>query len=146
MIQKELGKQFSSELERVAFLKDNCDTVEHRGYMKRFTPEQLIQMKETLSEVSIEINDIEEEKKLAMETFKTQLKPHLEEKAKILKGLKQKAEFVEENCYKFIYQEEKMVGYYNSEGELIEARPIQSDEMQGTIFQMNRDLKTGTND
>ena len=46
-----------------------------------FKPEELAQKKETLAEVSITINDIEIEKKEAMEEFKERLKPLNEEKA-----------------------------------------------------------------
>jgi hypothetical protein len=41
-------------------------------------------------------------------------------------------------------QDEKMVAYYNADGDLIEERPATADELQGTIFQIQR--KTGTDD
>lgn len=111
--------------------------------MKPFTPEEMARMKESLSETDIEINDIEEEKKDAMKEFKARLEPLTTERKKTLEGLKKKAEFVTEKCYKFIDQEAREVGYYNANGDLIESRPAYSEEMQGTIFQMPR--KTGTN-
>lgn len=58
------------EQERWQFLQDNADAVEKIGYTHRFTPEELAQKKETLAEVSITINDIEIEKKEAMDEFK----------------------------------------------------------------------------
>ena len=61
----------------------------------------------------------------------------------LLKDIKEKAVYAKEECFKFIEQEEKMVGYYNAQGDLIESRPATSDELQGTIFQIVR--KTGTN-
>ena len=79
-----------------------------------------------------------------MADFKARLEPLTKERKTILEGLKKKAEFVEENCYKFIDQEAREVGYYNENGDLIEARPAYSDEMQTTLFQVGR--KTGTND
>lgn len=36
---KSLGKEYTSKIERVAFLKDNCDACENKGYMKPYTPE-----------------------------------------------------------------------------------------------------------
>ena len=77
---RQIGVGIENREARIAFLKDNCDGVEKKGYMKRFTPEQLQQMKEALSETAIEINDIQEEKKEAMADFKAQLKPLNEEK------------------------------------------------------------------
>lgn len=140
-MQRELAKDIPQGNHRVAFLTDNCDKVEEKGYMKRFTPEQLSQMKEELSETAIRINDIEEEKKAIMEQFKEKLKPLTEEKSRLLKGLKNKAEHVTEKCFKFIDLESREVGYFNEDGDLIESRPAYADELQGNLFRMKA---TGT--
>lgn len=96
--------------------------------------------KETLAEVSITINDVELEKKEAMESFKERLKPLNEEN---LDHIKRGSEFVEnEECAKILYHEEKMAGFYNKLGELVYSRPIMPQEMQKTVFSINR--KTGT--
>jgi len=143
-MQKELGKEYKSAREREAFLKDNCDKVEEKGYMKPFTPEQLQGHKEQLANVSISISEIEAEKKEAAEVFKGQLKPLVESRGQMVSNIKAKAEYVKEICFKFIDQDEKMVGYYNADGDLIESRPATADELQPTIFSLSR--KTGTND
>lgn len=62
-MQRELAKDIEAGKKRIAFLMDNCDKVEEKGYMKPYTPEDLARMKEDLSETDIVINDIEEEKK-----------------------------------------------------------------------------------
>lgn len=49
-MERELGKDLEQGKTRVAFLMDNCDAVEEKGYMKPFTPEELARMKESLSE------------------------------------------------------------------------------------------------
>lgn len=38
-MERELGKDLEQGKKRVAFLMDNCDAVEEKGYMKPFTPE-----------------------------------------------------------------------------------------------------------
>lgn len=119
-MERELGKDLEQGKKRVAFLMDNCD-----------------------SETDIEINDIEEEKTAAMKDFKARLEPLTTERKKTLDGLKKKAEFVTERCFKFIDQEAREVGYYNENGDLIESRPAYSEELQTTLFQIGR--KTGTN-
>ena len=110
--------------------------------MKRFTPEQLLKMKEELSELSININDVEIRKKESAKQYSDELKPLVEEKKDILKGLKNKSEHVTERCFKFIDENTREVGFYNEDGELIESRPAYADELQGNIFQSIR--KTGT--
>ena len=123
-------------------LEDNCDKIEEVGYMKPFTPDQLLGMKDKLSNVSIEINDIECEKKAQNEIFKAQLKPLVEERGKLLGNIRNKAEHVKGECFKFVDQEAGEVGYYTPEGFLIESRPIRQEERQMTIHSIGR---TGTN-
>lgn len=141
-MERELGKEFPQGAKRKEFLDSNCDAVEEKGYMKPFTPEELSEMKDTLSTITIEINDIEEEKKDAMSMYNERLKPHKKELKELLHGIKNKAEFVTENCYKIIDQEKRIVGFYNENGDLIESRAAYANELQATIFQMRR---TGTN-
>lgn len=52
---KTLGKDIANLVAREAFLKDNCDKVEEKGYMKPYSPEELQQRKEELANASIEI-------------------------------------------------------------------------------------------
>ena len=60
---RELGKDIQPGEPRRRFLIDNADGVEKKEYMRRFTPEELLKLKEGLSETCITINDIEEELK-----------------------------------------------------------------------------------
>ena len=141
---KFLGQEIREE-ERWQFLMDNADAVEQIGYMHRFSPEELAQKKELLAEVSIKINDIEDEKKEAMNEFKDRLKPLNDDKSELLEHIKKGSEYIEnEECVKILYHEEKMAGYYNRLGELVYSRPIMPQEMQKTIFSINQ--KTGTDD
>lgn len=142
-MKRELGKDIPQGEQRRQFLADNADKVEKKEYMRHFTPEELLRKKEELSETCISINDIEEELKEIKAEYSEKLKPLIKEKKQALEDLKKKAELVEEDCYKFIDEETREVGYYNENGDLIESRPAYSDELQLTIFSVIR--KTGTN-
>ena len=145
---KYLGKDIENLVAREAFLKDNCDKVEEKGYMKPYTPEKLQQCKEELANASIEIAEIEQEAKEAAAHYKGRLKPLKEARAIIVSNIKAKAKYVKELCYKFVDQEARETGYYNREGDLIESRPATADEMQPTLFAVrgfNQADKTGTN-
>lgn len=137
-----IGKDIENREERISFLSYNSNGVENKNYMKRFTSDQLQQMKEKLSEIAIQINDVESEKKEAMADFNATLKPLNENKKEILSGLKNKAVLVSERCFKFVDHETREVGFYNEDGDLIESRPAYADELQKNIFQLG---KTGTN-
>lgn len=142
-MERELGKDIPLE-DRRQFLKDNCDRIEAKGYMKPFDADQISFMKDELATVDIQMNDIEEEKKEVMKDFKSRLDPLAEERKQLLKNIKEKAVFVMDDCYKFLDEKERMVGYYNGAGDLIESRPATLDELQKTTFSINR--KTGTDD
>lgn len=143
-MERELGQEYKNLAQREAFLKDNCDACEQKGYMKPYTPEELQGHKEKLANVSIEIAEIEAEKKQVEADFKGRLKPLKESRAIMVSNIKSKAEYVNEMCYRFTDQETKETGYYNKEGILVECRPATADELQPNIFSMVR--KTGTND
>ena len=143
-MERELGQDIKNPIQREAFLKDNCDACEQKGYMKPYTPEKLQGHKEKLANVSIEIAEIEAEKKQVEADFKGRLKPLKESRAIMVSNIKSKAEYVNEVCYRFTDQETKETGYYNKDGILVECRPATADELQPNIFSMVR--KTGTND
>lgn len=141
-MEKFLGIEYPEGKSREEFLEANCDAIEDIGYTRRFSSDELLEKKDSLSELAIEINDIEEEKKEAMSDFKERLKGPKEEKTKLLTDLKNKSEFVNAPCYKIIDHEEREVGFYNKLGELVYARPIQPQEMQKTTMSVLR--RTGT--
>ena len=143
-MERELGQEYKNLAQREAFLKDNCDACEQKGYMKPYTPEELQGHKEKLANVSIEIAEIEAEKKQVEADFKGRLKPLKESRAIMASNIKSTAEYVNEACYRFTDQETKETGYYNKEGILVECRPATADELQPNIFSVVR--KTGTND
>ena len=136
-----LGQSIPED-QRPQFLSDNCDAMEDIGYTRRFSPDELAQKKEELANASIELAEIEQEKKDAMAEFKERMKPFDEDRKRLLEELKNKSEYVNETCYKFIDHDERMVGYYNKLGELVSSRPIMPQEMQKTTFSINRN--TGT--
>ena len=142
MLDKELGKDIALE-ERASFLEDNCDAVEEVTYSRAFEPEELALKREQLTDASIKIADIEEEKKEVMDGFKERMKPLQEQKADAIKALRDKSQTVTEKCYKFLDEETKMVGFYNKEGNLVSSRPAFQKELQKTIQMYIR--KNGTN-
>lgn len=135
--------QTETQNERLQLLKDNCDAVEKKSYMRKFSQDELSQMKDELAEESIELNDIEHEKKEIMQQFKERIKPRAERLSELLENIRNKAELVEEECFKIIDIDEREIGFYNGQGELIESRPARPNELSKNIFAMNP-KKTGT--
>lgn len=139
---KFLFMEYAEGEARVNALDANSDAIEEITYTRRFSPDELADMRSRLADNSIEESDIEARKKEEIDRFKDQLKPIQKAKTTLLSKLKTKTEQVTESCYKMINREERLVGYYNSDGELVSARPLNALEMQKTIFEVS---KTGTN-
>lgn len=141
MIKKEIGKEYSLE-EREQFLRNTCDGTEEVSYSRAFTPEELAEQRELLTDASISLAEIEQAKKDAINGFKQRAKPYIDQKNDAIKKLRDKAETVIEDCFKYFDDETNMVGFYNIEGNLVNSRPAFPSEMQKTVFSEIR--KTGT--
>lgn len=116
---------------------------------KELNEERRNELKESLVDKNIQLRDVRADKRAADELYKEQDKAyknqikHLErESEEIAKTLKEKAEFVREDCFKFIDEETRTAGYYDNEGVLRYTRPIRPDERQGTLQMQIR--RTGT--
>lgn len=127
--------------ERAQVLADNCDSIEEVSYSKSFSSDELTEKRVELEHVSVKIDDLEEAKKDYLDAIKTEMKPLLEGKKQVIKELKEKAATVRENCYRFLDEETRMVGFYNAEGLLVYSRPATVAELQKTI---QMEVRTGT--
>lgn len=128
--------------ERAQLLRDNCDRLEAVTYMKPFGSNDLDQFKDQLSEVDIEIDRLSTAKKEATDGFNNQLKPLKMEHKRLLTDIRLKSTEVKEDCFVMTDHENKMVGHYNSKGQLVQSRPARAGELQPSLFTVSR---TGTN-
>lgn len=129
--------------ERKNFLIDNADKVEEIDYHKSFDADELAQKKTDFANKSIRVAALEEKIKDFKEEIGEELKPLREEAKGLLEDIKAKGRMVHEKCYLFFDEDERMVGYYNAEGVLIQSRPATREELQKTIYAEMR--KEGTN-
>lgn len=141
---KGIGKEYADRDQRVRFLKDNADAVVEKTYMRKYTPEELQSHKEELANTDIQISDIEEEKKAAMDEFKERLQPLKDKHSELVENIRQKATLVKGICYAFVSEEERTTYIINEDGDCIESHPCTADELQMTVFQPLR--KTGTDE
>ena len=132
------------ESQRERLLSDNADEVKDGSYLKRLTSDELAAAKESLAEHDILIDEFEREKKEFMDALKERMSPVVQARKIYLDKVRDKTERVRGNLYKIIDHETRMVGFYDKDGNLIEARPMLASEAQTTIYSINR--RTGTND
>jgi len=142
-MQKQLGLEYPEGVARVQFLDANCTEVENIGFTREFTQEEMEAMKDNLADVSIELNDLQIEKKELVKEINLKMKPKDQQRKNLLESIRKRSEYVNEDCFKFVDHEANVVGYYNSEGSLVSTRRIKPEERQTKMFKLP---KTGTND
>jgi len=146
---KTLFQEYPPE-QRQQMLEDNAEAVETVQYEKTITQEELFELKEKLSELSVKLNRLEEEKRKYNDYYKGEMKPLQKTVSEIIPILEKQSKFVEEECYKFVDEENGQTLYYNSNGELAKFRSMYPSEKQSNIFRIknndnNEEEKTGTN-
>lgn len=142
MLDRALAQDVPSKNRR-QYLNDSCDKTEEVQYNKPFSPDELTEKRVELENVSIDISDLNQQKKDYMDSFKIEMDPLAKTHAKIVKDLKNKTVQVTEVCYAFLDEDSRMVGYYNGDGILVYSRPASATEMQRTVQMEIR--RTGTN-
>lgn len=130
---------------RAQILSDNCDQIVQRSYTRQFSQEDVNERRAELEQVSIQLQELDDELAQARADIKGRIKPLLERRAKILDELKARGEWITTDVYKFVDMEEGKAGFYAPEGNLIEERPITPEERQRNIMQALR-FRTGTDD
>lgn len=119
--------------------KDTADKIEKFGYMRKFTADELQQMKENLSNESIEKNDLELELKEIAKDLNDKIKGKKKSIKVILHNLKHKAEYVNEECCVELDNVSGYAIYFSAEtGEEVGRRPLTPEERQTTIFTESR--------
>jgi hypothetical protein len=145
-MEKTLGQDIENLQERERLLKDNAETVEDIGYSKPLRPEQIEKLKEKLSDSTIKLLDVQEDKKDSDAVFNEQIKTLKNACKDAAEKLKTKSVYINEPCYKIIDTDMREVGYYTREGMLAFERPARQDELQPRIFPMKNTGTTGGND
>ncbi len=143
MLQSMIGAEMSPK-ERQQLLRDNCDKIEEMNYAKPIEQEDLEQKRVELERVSINISDLNQQKKDYNDAFKTEMDPLNVVHKNIIKELKEKSVQVTEDCFVFIDEDSRTAGYYSSDGILRYSRPATANEMQKTVHMELR--RTGTHD
>lgn len=127
------------ENERESFLNDNAEAAEQISYQKDYTDEELADIKDRLSIVDQEIDEVEEDKKATMASYNAGLKSQKKVRKGFLRDIRNGNHFVDELCYKFIVEETFEAMYYNSAGKLVIRRPMKAEEYQRSIFPLLKD-------
>lgn len=115
-------------------LRDHCDAVEILGYNKTIPVDELDRIKDQLYEDNLSLLKIREEKAEANRDFNEQIKKLEQSISEAVMRIRNKSDYVEEECYKFVDFDTQTVVYYNDEQKPVYSREARADELQRNIF------------
>ena len=110
--------------EREEILRNSCDQILERSYTRKFDQAEINERRAELSNVLIQINDLDMELAEIKAEYKGKIKPLQERITKLRDELKVGGDWIKGDCFKFVDEEEGMVGIYSPEGYLPEQRQI----------------------
>lgn len=124
--------------ERRERLESMADSIEEGKYFRALTDEEIQEKKDVLTENTIKLSDITDEKKAAMAAFKAEEKPLKENSKELMKLVKTRQEEVDGILYHISDHDEGMMNTYDEAGFLINSRRLRPSEKQSTIFNIQK--------
>jgi len=127
---------------REQIMRDSCDQIVEKFYTRKFSTEEKQLKNAEYCEVGMKKSALEKELREVSADLKGKIKPLKERQDAILDEIKQGGEQVQGDTFKFVFDEIGKVGFYDTNGYLVEERDMTPEERQRTLFQTIR--KNGT--
>lgn len=118
------------EEKRAIQLESLSEGMEQRDYAVFLTQEELAVKKSQFTSLAIQEAKLIDKKAEFLAEIKTELKPIQVEKHDLLSEIKSGTASENGICYKLLDEQNRMVGYYNKRGQLVEQRPMTIDDGQ----------------
>lgn len=117
--------QNMSEIERRTYLNNHAEKVhENDSYLYLFSDEELADMREQFVDVSLDVQNIEDEKKTAMDEFRERLKLPKSVSKELLVKLTTKMERRTGNTYILHHYDNNRIYVVTEQGHIISDRPL----------------------
>ena len=123
--------------ERITALRENAVTQYNKNVIRDFSEEEIADIKTTLSEQAIKLNDLKIEKKELTSVISGKIKTAEAEMKGTLKDLKNKYYENEETVYDIDDQEAGEMHTFDNQGNLLSTRKLTPKERQTTIRNLN---------
>lgn len=122
---------------REQIMRDSCDQIVEKFYTRKFSTEEKQAKNAEYCEVGMKKSALEKELREVSADLKGKIKP-LKRQDAILDEIKQGGEQVQGDTFKFVFDEIGKVGFYDTNGYLVEERDMTPEERQRTMFQAIR--------
>lgn len=133
--------------ERMEMLDAQADEVVEENYLRPYENAELQKARQEYVNLSLQMTEIKSEEDETKQQFKERKAPVQKEMDRVLGNIKQGGEYVKGKLYKIVDRDERVTGFYDEDGKLINQRKSLPNELQGTLFTTIRmNAKTGTNE
>lgn len=133
--------------ERMEMLDAQADEVVEENYLRPYENAELQKARQEYVNLSLQMTEIKAEEDEIKQQFKERKATVQKEMDRVLGNIKQGGEYVKGKLYKIIDRDERVTGFYDEDGKLINQRKSLPNELQGTLFTTIRmNAKTGTNE
>ena len=123
--------QGASFAERLDVMQNTAEKVRNEEYYSELTPAEMDQKREQFSLKAIELNKIEERKKVAMEEFKAEMKPVQVVYADLLDQITVGKEKKTGRLFDMLDHDNSMMVTYDEQGQLVASRRLTPEEKKG---------------
>lgn len=128
-------------VERNELLRANSDKIEAINYNRFFEEEEIRNMQVNLSELSVEMSNLDLELERVADPIKEKIKAIQKKLDNLISFLRDGYENITADCYKFVEHENNEVVYYDTKGYPVKTRGILPEEKQMTFqSQVRSDL------
>lgn len=138
-ISKDLFQEMKPE-QRVQALRDNCYKSEETTVTRPLSKEQVADYKDKVTDSSIDLSSLQEEKENAVKKFDALMKPIKQNLKESVKALRDKSVTSVEEVFMLDDQEAGVMEIYDIEGKFLYARRLAENERQTNILSI---AKTG---
>lgn len=123
---------------RIQVLEDNCERKEPYTYRKQLDDTDLAVRKDEVVQKLFEISREEIAKKEMAAEYNDRIKALKKQRDENLQEIAMSSIEVREDVYLIADHDEKKMGYYNADGDLVYSRPLTQDERQGRVKFLNQ--------
>jgi len=123
---------------RVEMLEANCREQDYAPVTRPYSEQEMAEMKDDLSEVTIDAHDAAADLKVLAEPYNARMKAAKVVQKDLATKLKLKCSIQSETVYLFDDQEAGLMGIYDAAGELVSTRKLTPKERQTRILPITK--------
>jgi len=136
-ISKDLFQEMKPE-QRVNSLRDNCYKSEETTVTRPLSKEQVADYKDKVTDSSVDLSSLQEEKESAVKKFDALMKPIKQNLKESIKALRDKSVTSVEEVFMLDDQEAGVMEIYDAEGKFLYSRRLAENERQTTILSISK--------